>query len=499
MAISVSDLDALVGYDPVTHTHGALPTMRPATSVPSAAPTLEAPNVQYAAPTGLPSMFSPAAPTLQKPQESFWQKLGHGLETAGNVAGNIVAPGVMRNIPGTQLHNEFEEARKARLAGEEAHTGLEQAQASEAQGRTWQVMHPGEAKTAELSAEQRFKQEAAEGMGLKPGTPEYNAYMGVPQVVGKTPEERAYDALISQGVSPEEALKQVKTAGNLSGKTPQEQTYASLIASGMSPQDALAAVTKTPPTNEAQEDQRYENIRSAQAQGKPVSADDLAWAKAYEQRKALGPQATVAAQAPTKATERSDKSYQYNSTALEKEAAPIEALNQRMSKLNDALAQGNMQADALVAPELLSVMAGGAGTGLRMNEAEISRIVGGRTNWESLKAAAQKWSLDPNSARSITPDQDKQIRALVKTVQDRLTRKMAIIDQSRQSLLEADDPKEHRKIVTDAKRSIDAIDSARNVPQSFTENQIEQIAKNEKVSVDEVKRQMKAQGIGVAP
>jgi hypothetical protein len=33
----------------------------------------------------------------------------HGLATAGNIAGNVFAPGVMANIPGTSLHRELEE------------------------------------------------------------------------------------------------------------------------------------------------------------------------------------------------------------------------------------------------------------------------------------------------------------------------------------------------------------------------------------------------------
>ena len=225
--------------------------------------------------------------------------------------------------------------------------------------------------------------------------------------------------------------------------------------------DMLQAAKPKPdkPDTETEEAQRYEKIRSAQSLKQQVTPEDQAWAQAYKERKTLGPAASVALNAPKVRDERADKSFQYNNTALDKVATPIDQINQRMGRLNDTLAQNTPQADALVAPELLSVMSGGQGSGLRMNEAEISRIVGGRSNWESLKAAVNKWSLDPKEALSITPEQRQEIRALAKTVQDKLVAKEKIIDDARNQLIDADDPKEHRRIVADTKKKLDEIDS----------------------------------------
>jgi hypothetical protein len=155
---------------------------------------------------------------------------------------------------------------------------------------------------------------------------------------------------------------------------------------------------------------------------------------------------------------RSDKSYQFNSGQLENVAKPVDQLVTRLGRLQDSLRQGTPQADALVAPELLTVMAGGPGSGLRMNEAELSRIVGGRSNWESLKAAANKWRLDPESANSITPDQRSQIRRLVETVDTKLKAKQQILDGARNDLVNTDDVHEHRGIVTRARKKLDSID-----------------------------------------
>ena len=48
-------------------------------------------------------------------------------------------------------------------------------------------------------------------------------------------------------------------------------------------------------------------------------------------------------------------------------------------------------------------MAGGQESGLRTNEAEISRVIRDRRNYEALKAALNRWSLDPTKALSVTP------------------------------------------------------------------------------------------------
>src|SRR6185369_3592128 len=156
---------------------------------------------------------------------------------------------------------------------------------------------------------------------------------------------------------------------------------------------------------------------------------------------------------------RSDKSYQFHSGQLDKVGKPVEDAVTRLGRLQDTLAQNSPQADALVAPELLTVMAGGQGSGLRMNEAEISRIVGGRSNWESLKAAANKWQTDPSKANSITPSQRQQIRSLVGVVAGKLQAKQKIMDDARQSLINANDPEEHKRILYEARKKLTDIDS----------------------------------------
>lgn len=161
----------------------------------------------------------------------------------------------------------------------------------------------------------------------------------------------------------------------------------------------------------------------------------------------------------TAGTSRSDKSFQFNQNELNTLSKPVGDTVARLGRLNDTIAQNSPQADALVAPELLTVMAGGQGSGLRMNEAEISRIVGGRSNWQGLQAAVNKWSLDPSTANSITPAQRKQIRDLTSVVNDRLLAKQKILSDAGQALIQTDNPREHRQIVADARSKLLGIDS----------------------------------------
>jgi hypothetical protein len=156
---------------------------------------------------------------------------------------------------------------------------------------------------------------------------------------------------------------------------------------------------------------------------------------------------------------RSDKSYQFHADRIDKLRKPVEDRAERISRVEDTLNQGTPQADALIAPELLSVMAGGQGSGVRQNEAELARIVGGRNNWETLKAKVDAWKLDPSKGFALTPAQRGQTRALFQAVKDRVSRKMAAIDEESGNLLNTDDPKEHRRIYQRLQKRLGDIDT----------------------------------------
>lgn len=164
--------------------------------------------------------------------------------------------------------------------------------------------------------------------------------------------------------------------------------------------------------------------------------------------------------------QKGEQSYRFHAGELDKEAKPVGDLESRVSRLNDTLSQNSPQADALVAPQLLSMLAGGQGSGLRINEAEIKRVVGGTSQWEALKTAANKWQLDPTKANSILPEQRKQIRDLVGMVNTRVQAKQQVLTDARTGLMNSNDPMEHRKILGNAKQQLGAIDTQSGGPKT---------------------------------
>jgi hypothetical protein len=154
---------------------------------------------------------------------------------------------------------------------------------------------------------------------------------------------------------------------------------------------------------------------------------------------------------------RLDRSYQYNNNIVEKQRAPIDQRLERLDRVEQAVSQRSAQADALIAPELLSVMVGGQGSGLRMNEAEIGRIVGGRSKWADLQAVLQKWT--PGSGLSVTPDQRQQISKLLKVVREKTEAKQRAYDDAQEALIHASSVEDHRKITAELKKKLSAIDS----------------------------------------
>jgi hypothetical protein len=172
---------------------------------------------------------------------------------------------------------------------------------------------------------------------------------------------------------------------------------------------------------------------------------------------------TIAASKPDHAAEgQLNRSYQYHRTQLDKLAGPVEQTHQKLSELNDLITQGTPQADAMLAPKLLSTMVGGQGSGLRMNEAEINRIMGGRSKWESFKAAANQWSLDPKTANSITPEQRQQIHALYAAMSSKVDRALQAANGAGDELVNAGSAQEHRQIYQRARKNLQDVFSGEN-------------------------------------
>jgi len=153
-----------------------------------------------------------------------------------------------------------------------------------------------------------------------------------------------------------------------------------------------------------------------------------------------------------------DKAYTFATKQLDAMRTPVVA---NLTKLDQAETNLHMQtasADALVAPALLSVMVGGAGSGLRMNEAEISRIVKGRSTIEDIKGLGNKLA----NGKAITADQRQQIDAILTVAHAKAATRIELLDKAEQDLqLHQGNPSQMRADTVQLKKTIGALDSGK--------------------------------------
>lgn len=149
---------------------------------------------------------------------------------------------------------------------------------------------------------------------------------------------------------------------------------------------------------------------------------------------------------------QTNHSYEYNDKKLEARAKPLTDQAARFDRLVTTVNEKTAQADALIAPELLTVMAGGSGSGLRMTKAELENVVGGRSKWASIEAALQKWV--PGQALSITDSQRAEIQKLLATMGGRIAAKASAIEEARNGLIDAPDITSHRRILADLDKKL---------------------------------------------
>lgn len=148
------------------------------------------------------------------------------------------------------------------------------------------------------------------------------------------------------------------------------------------------------------------------------------------------------------------KATQYNQVheqavkELDTWAKPIQGHIDGINELGTMLAAKTPQADTLIAPLVLKATVSGTGSGFRMTRAEIENVVGGRSKWESLQAALNKWSTDPSKALSITDPQREELRTLAKTIRTKANALHQKIIKARHDIDDADDAAGINKVRT---------------------------------------------------
>lgn len=344
-----------------------------------------------------------------------------GLASIGDVVGGFL-PGL---IPGTTAHNRLlegqENQRINQMQGEEKN----QAQTEEMRARTGALNEPN---LSALPTEEGYE-------SFNPKSGEAKPLMG--------PNGQL------QPIEKPHSIEHVTTAdGNV-------------VALSRGPDGKITAEEVYQGAPKPQPDKNLQQVTTVGPDGKPHTYGvDTSGKKVVDYGVHYEKPVTVNVGA-------GEKTFEYSDKQLETLAKPLRERSDRIERLKVTLAQGNPQSDALIGPELLTAMAGGQGSGLRMNEAEIARIVGGRSVWENLKANLQHWSTNPQDARSITPDQDAAIRKLVQAIDAKVQKKMAILNDAGSKIVEISDPTQQHRLIADTRKALQQEDaqSGSNAPQ----------------------------------
>jgi hypothetical protein len=216
------------------------------------------------------------------------------------------------------------------------------------------------------------------------------------------------------------------------------------------------------------------DVISKPSAGTPEEQEIAAYAKklgkkpedlTYEERNKAHADFAQAGETPALRTQRQmapvrevDADYNRHAAILDKDFAAHDTAQQNWETLKSLLDPKNPQSDALVAPQLLKAVVGGMGSGLRMTMPEIMQTIGGRTQWEALQAAANKWSLDPEHAQ-IPDDQRKQIHALIDALDKKVQARQKAILDAYDELGNSKGAAEHRKVMLKYRQKVNDLDS----------------------------------------
>jgi hypothetical protein len=143
---------------------------------------------------------------------------------------------------------------------------------------------------------------------------------------------------------------------------------------------------------------------------------------------------------------------------IDKLSKPSTDLMARVSRFNESMNNPNLMTNAIAVPEFLTIMAGGAGSGLRMTDTELNRIFGGRTKLGEAKALYEKWLGGEATATSLTPVQRQQMKELAKAIQQKAVWKQDLFNAARDMTKDLPDQAGHRAVVNFVNREMVNID-----------------------------------------
>jgi hypothetical protein len=324
-------------------------------------------------------------------------EIGSGLLRGVETAGDIVAPRIAARIPGTELNRQVRLGQDEEAVSDAEKNRLQEAQSEEQRATA--------AQKASMQGQITAAREKGFDLTQNPITGAWEMHED-PTFAQRAAGTKDLEPKIE--VSPD--------SGAVVQLSPDPKNPGQMVSSPVL--DAAGKPTILPP-----KPQGYDIKEELQADGK---VHNVAYDKADPSKK------IVLGESKPSGSANEGKVYDNYSKQLETAAKPVEAKLQDATYLQQQLAAKNPQSDALIAPKLLSITTGGQGSGLRMNEAEISRVIGGRNVWDSLKSVSMKVQ---TGVGSYDDNQRAQISAIVQYMQTRSAAASYVMDQARQQLL----------------------------------------------------------------
>ncbi len=400
----------------------------------------------------------------------FLGKLGHVAEEVGSRL--PIAGPIMSNIPGTEGYNNRQ--AESTLGQINKDTPLTTARMTEESKESPKAGTP-EQQLIPAEAELRAAQATGDPVKIKAAQDKVNDITTAAQA-GKVPTEHE-GTPEQQLITANENLRKAtasgdptaiatakakvdditsainsKTSATSTPATPEQiKEYGDRVATlGLTPEQSKVYGTAPAGTSAAELDKRY-----TEAQGLKNITDKEAEKKLQEQQHKDDE--------AHKANEQAGKIYDKYSTELDKIKTPADATAARANLAIHNLDLKTKEADAVVAPEILTLAAGGQGSGLRMNEAEIKRIAGGRALWDTLVAKA---NYIKENGGTFDDKQRGELRQIAAYIAERSAAVSSVLDQARNNMLAgADDEKSVRKAYNDGNRIASAIQRQGIVPE----------------------------------
>lgn len=147
--------------------------------------------------------------------------------------------------------------------------------------------------------------------------------------------------------------------------------------------------------------------------------------------------------------QKTESEYTWTRNDFDKQLQTYGAQNDKLQEAEGFIGKGAL-GDALASIKSLSGLASGQGSGVRITQAELNAIVHSRGLGGDFQAAMQRFG----DGKSLTPQQEQQLRGILEDVQKIASAKEAVINKVLDDLGDAPDQKTIRQIYSQARHAL---------------------------------------------